>query len=63
MFLVESLGEHKNAILLLDEPGLSLHPLAQRDLSAFFDGLANTNQNLYTTHSPFLVDADRLERA
>jgi AAA ATPase domain len=63
VFLVESLGEHKNAILLLDEPGLSLHPLAQRDLSAFFDGLADTNQILYTTHSPFLVDADRLERA
>jgi energy-coupling factor transporter ATP-binding protein EcfA2 len=63
VFLVESLGEHKKAILLLDEPGLSLHPLAQRNLSAFFDGLAQTNQILYTTHSPFLVDADRLERA
>lgn len=63
VFLVESLGEHKNAILLLDEPGLSLHPLAQRNLSAFFDGLSDTNQILYTTHSPFLVDADRLERA
>lgn len=63
VFLVESLGEHKDAVLLLDEPGLSLHPLAQRDLSAFFDGLSETNQILYTTHSPFLVDADRLERA
>jgi hypothetical protein len=63
VFLVESLGEHKNAVLLLDEPGLSLYPLAQRNLSAFFDGLAGTNQILYTTHSPFLVDADRLERA
>ena len=42
---------------------MSLHPLAQRDLSAFFDGLATTNQILYTTHSPFLVDADMLDRA
>ena len=62
VFLVESQGDHRNAILLLDEPGLSLHPLAQRDLSAFFDGLTKTNQIIYTTHSPFLVDPDRLDR-
>ncbi len=63
VFLHESSGAHRGAVLLLDEPGHSLHPLAQRDLSAFFDGLAATNQIVYTTHSPFLVDADRLERA
>ncbi len=63
VFLHESGGLHRNAVLLLDEPGHSLHPLAQRDLSSFFQGLAVTNQILYTTHSPFLVDADRLERA
>ena len=65
VFLVESggEGEHENAILLLDEPGLSLHPLAQYDLSKFFDNLATTNQMIYTTHSPFLVHADRLDRA
>jgi energy-coupling factor transporter ATP-binding protein EcfA2 len=62
IFLVESQGDHRNAILLLDEPGLSLHPLAQRDLSAFFENLAKTNQIIYTTHSPFLVDADMLDR-
>lgn len=62
VFLVESQGDHEDAILLLDEPGLSLHPLAQRDLSAFFDGLSGTNQIIYTTHSPFLVDPDRLDR-
>lgn len=62
VFLVESQGDHDGAILLLDEPGLSLHPLAQRDLSRFFDGLTRTNQILYTTHSPFLVDPDRLDR-
>lgn len=63
VFLVESEEAHAGAILLLDEPGLSLHPLAQKDLSLFFDGLAEDNQLIYTTHSPFLVDADRLERA
>jgi hypothetical protein len=62
IFLVESSRDHRDAILLLDEPGLSLHPLAQRDLSAFFENLASTNQIVYTTHSPFLVDADMLDR-
>jgi hypothetical protein len=62
VFLVESEDAHEGAILLLDEPGLSLHPLAQRDLSDFFEGLSEENQLVYTTHSPFLVDADRLER-
>ena len=62
VFLVESQDAHKSAVLLLDEPGLSLHPLAQRDLSSFFDGLSSQNQLLYTTHSPFLVDADNLDR-
>lgn len=62
IFLVERADEHEDAILLLDEPGLSLHPLAQRDLSVFFDNLAKTNSILYTTHSPFLVGADRLDR-
>ena len=63
VFLHEVRGAHGNCILLLDEPGHSLHPLAQRDLSAFFEGLAADNQIVYTTHSPFLVDADRLARA
>ena len=63
VFLVESLGEHKDAVLLLDEPGLSLHPLAQRDLSSFFDSLSEKNRIIYTAHSPFLVDSDRLDRA
>jgi predicted ATPase len=62
VFMVESMDAHRRAVLLLDEPGQSLHPLAQRDLSAFFDNLARTNQLVYTAHSPFLVDADRLDR-
>lgn len=63
VFLVERADAHEDAILLLDEPGLSLHPLAQQDLSQFFDSLAIDNQIIYTCHSPFLVEADRLDRA
>ena len=62
VFLVESEGGHKDAILLLDEPGLHLHPTAQQELIAFFDKLSETNQLAYTTHSPFLIDGEHLHR-
>ena len=62
VFLVESELHHKNAILLLDEPGLTLHPLAQKDLFLFFENLSQSNQIVYTTHSPFMVDSNHLER-
>ena len=62
VFLVESNLHHQNAILLLDEPGVTLHPLAQKDLFMFFENLALNNQMLYTTHSPFMVDSNHLER-
>lgn len=62
VFLVESTEAHKGAILLLDEAGLSLHPLAQKDLIAFFENLSKTNQIIHTTHSPFLVDTSNIDR-
>lgn len=62
VFLVESEQAHKNAILLLDEAGLTLHPNAQKDLSRFFDGLSKQNQLLLTTHSPFIIDTDNIDR-
>lgn len=62
VFLVEAAGAHRNAVLLLDEPGMSLHPIAQKDLSAFFENLSETNQLMYTAHSPFMVEADHLDR-
>ena len=62
VFAAESQGGMGDTIILLDEPGLSLHPTAQRELLAFFERLATQNQVIYTTHSPFLVDGDHLER-
>lgn len=62
VFLVESDEQHKDAILLLDEPGLHLHPTAQQGLIAFFEKLAENNQLLYSTHSPFLIDGEHLHR-
>lgn len=50
-------------ILLLDEPGLSLHARAQEDLLRLIDErLAPKHQVIYTTHSPFMVSADHLKR-
>ena len=55
--------ENDNLILLLDEPGLSLHAKAQEDLLAYFDAeLAPHHQVLYTTHSPFMIDPSKFSR-
>lgn len=62
VFLVESEEAHAGAILLLDEAGHSLHPLAQRDLAQFFANLSKTNQVIHTTQSPFLVDTNHIDR-
>ncbi|MBR0982378.1 AAA family ATPase [Bradyrhizobium liaoningense] len=47
-------------ILLLDEPGLSLHALAQADFLRYIDHLAKKHQVIYSTHSPFMVHSSRL---
>ncbi len=48
-------------ILLLDEPGLSLHARAQADLLRYInERLRPSNQVLYSTHSPFLIDTTNL---
>jgi predicted ATPase len=48
-------------VLLLDEPGLTLHGKAQADLLRFFkEKLAPHHQIVYSTHSPFMVPADDL---
>jgi predicted ATP-dependent endonuclease of OLD family len=50
-----------NAILLLDEPGLTLHGKAQGDLLRYIvERLLPDHQVIFTTHSPFMVPMDRL---
>ncbi|OAF05872.1 OLD family endonuclease [Bradyrhizobium centrolobii] len=61
VFFAEAADKHQNAILLLDEPGLSLHGLKQRDFRDTISRLAKSNQTVYTTHSPFLVGPDELD--
>ncbi|HET9163840.1 MAG TPA: AAA family ATPase [Solirubrobacterales bacterium] len=56
--------EKEGIVLLLDEPALGLHATAQADLLRYIEErLAPSHQVLYTTHSPFLIDATKLDRA
>jgi energy-coupling factor transporter ATP-binding protein EcfA2 len=51
-----------NVIILLDEPGHGLHGKAQADLLRFIDEkLKPDHQVIYSTHSPFMVPADKLD--
>jgi predicted ATP-dependent endonuclease of OLD family len=53
--------DSRPVVLLLDEPGLTLHGKAQGELLRFFDEkLAPHHQIVYSTHSPFMVAPDRL---
>lgn len=61
VFFAEAIDKHENAILLLDEPGMSLHGLKQRDFRETISRLSETNQTIYSTHSPFLVGPDELD--
>jgi len=53
----------ENLVLLLDDPGLSLHANAQNDLLRYIEErLAPSYQVIYTTHSPFMIDTAKLSR-
>ena len=60
-FLHETKGTFRNAVILLDEPGLHLHAAAQRDLLLRLKEYAEGNQLIYTTHMPFMIDMERLD--
>ena len=61
VFFAEAEDNYENAILLLDEPGVSLHALKQREFQKTITRLAENNQTIFTTHSPFLVGSDELD--
>ncbi len=56
-------NDKRPLILLLDEPGQSLHGRAQNDLLRFFEEeLLSQHQLVYTTHSPYMINPKRLDR-
>jgi len=47
----------ENIIILLDDPALTLHARAQKDLLRYMnEELKPKHQVIYTTHSPFMID-------
>ena len=52
----------KPMVLLVDEPGVSLHARAQEDVLKVFEDIKEKIQVVYTTHSPHLVDINKLHR-
>jgi len=49
-------------VLLVDEPGVSLHARAQEDVLKVFEDIKDKIQIVYTTHSPHLVEIHKLHR-
>lgn len=59
----EYLHTDKPVVVLLDEPGTSLHGEAQKDfVNYIFNELGASKQTLYTTHSQFMVDPTEYEK-
>lgn len=52
----------KPIVLLVDEPGISLHARAQEDVLKVFEDIKDRIQIIYTTHSPHLVDINKMHR-
>lgn len=61
VFRSQAQDDLRGAILLLDEPGLSLHALKQQEFRKTISLLGEDNQIIYSTHSPFMVGSDELD--
>ena len=63
-FLRLRASDAERAVVLIDEPGLYLHAKAQNDLLQVLEQLHEENGHsiIFSTHSPYLIDVDRLDR-
>ncbi|MDO4759513.1 MAG: AAA family ATPase [Candidatus Saccharibacteria bacterium] len=55
-------NENRSNIILIDEPGLFLHARAQKDILKKLEDSAKEVQLIFSTHSPYLLEADKLNR-
>ncbi|MCL1905088.1 MAG: ATP-binding protein, partial [Methanomassiliicoccaceae archaeon] len=62
VFFAEADSKHDNSILLLDEPGTSLHALKQAEFRNTVSKLSEKNQTLFSTHSPFMIGSNEIDR-
>lgn len=54
--VVDAQLRHDPKIMLFDEPGAHLHISAQKAVLKLLNDLSRTNQVIYATHSPFMID-------
>jgi len=62
MELKAAASMNREMVLLVDEPGVSLHARAQEDVLKVFEDIKEKIQVIYTTHSPHLVEINKLHR-
>ena len=55
-------NENVPNIILIDEPGLFLHAKAQENVLSKLEDSAKKTQLIFATHSPYLLEADKLNR-
>ncbi len=63
LYMKKKLNENmENHIIVMDEPGIYLHPNAQKEVvKLFYELIKRENQIIYTTHSPFMLDINALQ--
>lgn len=64
-FFLELLASNKEypwRVFLLDEPASFLHPAAQKDVVRLLERLAEATKIVYSTHSPYMLDHQKLHR-
>ncbi len=55
-------SDNETSVILIDEPDLHLHAKAQQDVLKVLTDLSKKSQVIFGTHSPYLIDAERLDR-
>ncbi|PWU24152.1 hypothetical protein C5B42_00440 [Candidatus Cerribacteria bacterium 'Amazon FNV 2010 28 9'] len=60
--LLKAQANNKQAVILVDEPGLYVHAKAQGDILRVLTDLSSKNQIIFSSHSPYLIDPSRLDR-
>ena len=55
-------NENVPNIILIDEPGLFLHAKVQENVLSKLEDSAKKTQLIFATHSPYLLEADKLNR-
>lgn len=58
----KSIDSGSEKFLLIDEPGLYLHAKAQKDVLKVLENLSNNIPCIYSTHSPYLIEPEKLHR-